>query len=321
MTPAEFDAAFLEECRRTVAGWSLRPRWRKERLAEFRARSEKDPKDLDAHLDLAEACLQSGNSLDAGTALARARAVAPDDPRLTELRGWLALRDLKNADRGFELLREARAKGRDHFDLRMALAERAEADGRPEEAVEHYRRAKVQFPRADGPAEPRRELARLYNALGKKDAARAEIEESVAMGETDFEGRLLLAGLYEGEGDLARAVEMLRGVIDIVPVPAPLPRQRETFAAAEVHARLGRLLAGTKRHGEAADAFRVAVAVGRTWDPREQPATLARWLVEFARAARAAGRAKEAREALEDALRTDPANPDAAELLRSSGDG
>ncbi len=321
LAPDEFDAAFLAECRRLVAGWSVRPRWSDGKLAAFRRRSEKDPKDMEAHLHLAEACLQRGNGVDAGTALARAQALSPEDPFLLDLRGRLALATLKTPDRGLELLRAALAKGRDHFDLRMTLARAAEKAGRNEEAVEHYRRAKVHFPRAEGRDDPRRELARLYLGLGQRDAAVRETEEIAAQGETALQERLVLAGAYESAADHAGAARILREIVDILPVPGPAARGAGPFPAAEVHARLGRSLARLERWTEAADSLRLAVVVGRTCDPKQGPALIAGWLVEQARAARAAGRGAESKAALQDALRTDPANAEAAELLRSPGDG
>jgi len=109
--------------------------------------------------------------------------------------------------------------------------------------------------------------------------------------------------------------------VDILPVLGTAPRGGQPFPAAEVHARLGRNLLPIERSAEAADSFRMAVIVGRTCDPKQAPAIVAGWLVEQARAARAAGREVEAKAALRDALRTDPANAEAAELLRSLGDG
>jgi tetratricopeptide (TPR) repeat protein len=317
LSPEEFDARFLARCRALTESWKVRPTWSDGRLAEFRARSGKDPKDLAAHLDYAEACLQRGNAIDAGTALARARALAPDDPRLAELKGTLALRTLRTPDRGLELYREALAGGRDHYDLRMALGLAADRAGKAEEAVEHFRRAKLLFPRSAGPGGPRQALARILTGLGRPDDALRELEEVAALSETDVESRLALAGAYEDRGDAAAAARVLAEILDVLPVP---PRgERNAFPAAEVHARHARALDGTGRPGEAADSFRLAVVVGRTFDPKAAPAVVAGWLVELARAARAAGRAFEARAALQDALRTDPGNAEAAELLRAMG--
>jgi tetratricopeptide (TPR) repeat protein len=326
LSAKEFDDAFLADCRRMTGGWSVRPRWSRERIEGFRKRSEKDPKDLEAHLLLGEACLQLTNAVDAGAALARAQAIAPEDPTLTELRGWLALGSLKNPDRGVELLREALAKGRDHFDLRIELARVAEAKGNIEEAVEHFRKAKMEFPRAQGHDDPRRQLARIYLGLGQKDASVKETEEIVAASETDLEGRLTLAGVYESAGNLDGAVRMLREIVDIMPVPGKPPRGGKPapgwkpFPAAEVQARLGRDLAQMDRSAEGVDALRLAVVVGRTCDPKENNKTIAKWLVSLAQAAHDAGRVLEAKAALQDAIRTDPNNTEAAEMLRSVGD-
>jgi len=78
---------------------------------------------------------------------------------------------------------------------------------------------------------------------------------------------------------------------------------------------------GADRAGEAADSFALAAAVGRGYEPKQAPAAVADWLVQQAKAARSAGRSEEARRALRDAVRTDPANLEAAEMLHSLGDG
>ena len=318
LSAEEFDRAFLEHCRRWTADWKVRPRWSETSLKEFRRRSDAGAGDLEAHLLYAEACLQKGNSIDAGTALARARALAPEDAFLKELHGTLLLHTMKTPEKGMALLREALARGRDHFDLRMALGAEAERQGKAEEALDHYRRAKVGFPRAQGEKDPRAEIARILTGLGRPDEAVRELEEAVALSETDLRGRLRLAGVYEGRGDFERAARILREIVDIRPLPAPAPRGRgEGFPAADVHARLGRALARLGRHGEAADALARAVAAGRDFDPRAEDATVAGWLAEQAKAALDAGRSLEARGAATEALRLDPGNAGAAEVLRS----
>jgi tetratricopeptide (TPR) repeat protein len=314
----EFDARFLESCRRMTGGWSVRPIWSDRKMEEFHRRSERDPKDLEAHLHYAEACLQRKNSIDPGTALARVRAAAPEDPFLTELRGVLALQTLKSPDRGMALLREALEKGREHFDLLYTVAAEDEKRGDLEAAVERFRRAKVLFPRATGPRDPREQLARIYTGLGKPDDATREMEEVAAMSETDLDVRMALATVYERRGDAAAAARVLKEALDIEPLPG---REKEKFPAAETHARLAKALSDLGRPGEAADSFRLAAIVGRSCDPRAEDVAVAKWLVGEARAARAAGRESEARAALEDAVRTDPRNTEAAEMLRALGGG
>ena len=321
LAPAEFDAAFLRYCARLTEGWAIRPRWSDAKFREFRRRSDADPKDLEAHLLLGEACLQQGSDIDAGTALARARALAPKDPFLTELRGMLALAGSRAKERDVSLLKEAFAAGRDHFDLRMLLAADAERAGKAGEAVEHWRKAKIQFPRASGPMDPRRELARVYAAQGKPEEAERELAEMAAIGESDIDTRLKLASVFEGRGDHAAAARMLGEILDIIPIPGRDARGKpSSFPAAEVHARYGAALVGLGRKAAAAAAYPMAVVVGRTQEPRVKGEDLAPWLVGQARAARDAGRLFEAKAAAADALRTDPSCAEAAELLQALGE-
>ncbi|HEU4394167.1 MAG TPA: tetratricopeptide repeat protein, partial [Planctomycetota bacterium] len=313
----EFDAGFLDHCKRLTGAWKVRPRWSDARLAEFRRRSEKDPKDAEAHLHLAEACLQRGNTVDAGTALARARAggVPEEDGFFTLLRARLAHATLKSPERALDLMRSALDRGWDEFDLRVALAADAEAEGREEEAVGHLRRAIVHFPR--DPA-PRRTLSRILTGLGRPDEAQAELESIAAMGESEIDARLMLADLNEARGNAAAAARVLAEIVDICPVPGFREKndRRPAFPAADVHARLGRALVKLERPGDAAGSFALAAAVGRGYEPRQPPETIAGFLVEQAKAAHAAGREEEARRALRDAVRTDPGNSEAPALLK-----
>jgi tetratricopeptide (TPR) repeat protein len=321
LDPAAFDARFLEHCRARTAGWRVRPDWSDRRLAEFRARAEKDAKDLEAHLLLAECRLQRGNAVDAGASLARARAAGAteEDGLFLALRARLALATLKSPDRGLDLLRRALARGFDDHGLRMTLGAVAEKEGDLEGALEHWRVATVLFPRSP---EPRGERARVLNALGRSEEAVAELEAVAAIGESEIRARLDLAGVFEGRGDAASAARVLGEVVDICPVPGDAPPKRPSeFPAAQVHARLARALLALARPAAAADSFALAAAVGRGYEPKEAPAVVAQWLVEQAKAGRAAGREEEARRALRDAVRTDPGNLEAAELLRALGDG
>lgn len=312
----EFDAGFLDHCKRLTGAWKVRPQWNDARFADFRRRSEKDAKDAEAHLHLAEACLQRGNTVDAGSALARARAggVPDEDGFFTLLRGRLAHATLKSPARALELLRSALARGWDEFDLRMALAAAAEQDGAEEEAIEHLRRAIAHFPRDP---EPRRRLARILVGLGDLAGSKAELEAIAAMGESEIEVRLELAAIHEANGDAAALARVLAEVVDICPTPGFREKndRRPAFPAADVHARLGRALVVLQRPGDAADSFSLAATVGRDYEPKQPPTTIAGFLVEQAKAAHAAGRAEEARRALRDAVRTDPGNSEAATLL------
>jgi len=321
VSPEELDLAFLEHLRGVTAAWKVRPIWSDAMLRKFRDRSAADPKDLEAHLGYAEACLRRNRTLDAGTALARARAVAPEDPRLLEYRARLTLASERKPDRGIALLREALAKGQDHFDLRMTLARADEVAGDAEKAMEHYRRAKGHFPPAAGEGSPRPELVRLLLAAGREEEATRELEEDVALVLDDVKGRLDLASVYEERKDWASAARVLREVLEVRPIPgAPGPRGSFFPQAWEVHRRLGAALAALGRPAEAARSFRLAALVARDMKPKLPPAAVAEILVEEARAALDAGAKEDARAALREALRLDPLQKEAPELQKRLGD-
>ncbi|MHC4924048.1 MAG: tetratricopeptide repeat protein, partial [Planctomycetota bacterium] len=288
VTPEEFDASFLRYCKRKVKDWKVRPFWSDEKLREFRRRSNKDAKDIKAHLYYAEACLQRGRDTDAGTGMARARALADENynAHLLELRARNALAKNPKSDRGLKLMREALDKGWDHFDLRMVLANAAGADGDEEKAVEHFRMAKQHFPRATGRADPRRALASLYLSLERPDDARRELEEIAAMGETELDARMKLARIYEDAGEKEIAARMLGEILDIRPING---KGEQSFPAVDIHARLGRVLMELNRPIDARKSFRRAVATGRLGDPRVVGEELADLLVEEAQAALSAG--------------------------------
>ncbi len=316
VTPEEFDRGFLAHCERRVAGWHLRPRWSDARLAEFRERSNRDAADLEAHLGYAEAALQRGNTFDAGTPLSRAVALQPANPRVLALRGRTALGSDRNPARGLDLLREALAAGEQDFALRMTLAGDALKRGAADEAEEHLRAAKLAFPRAAGSDGPRALLFRLYTGAGRVDDALREAEEAVAIDETDLRMRGRLARLYEDRGETEKAERVLAAMVDIRPLPGPMPPDGEVYDAVDVLARLGRARMALGRPADAVIPFRVAVAVRRAARDPSAEEELANLHVELGRAARAAGAAEEARSAAREALRLRPDHPGALLLLK-----
>jgi tetratricopeptide (TPR) repeat protein len=317
MSPKEFDDGFLAFLKERTAGWSVRPWWNDDRMKEFRERSRRDPADLEAHIGYIEASLQRENTFDAGTPLARAQEKAPTDPRVTELRGRLALATDAKPDRGLALLREALAGGVDHYDLRMVLGRAARSDDRLDEALEHFRRAKVLFPRVLEPRDARVELHSLHIAAARPEDALRELDERLGMDETDLVGRLKAADIHEDRGDLEAVRRLLQECIAIRPIPGPLDGvPGKLYDAAAVFDRLGRTRLALGDAAGAVKAHRSAFAILTTQEPRGSEEQVADVLVELARALLAAGSREDARAAAADALRRVPDHAGALLFLK-----
>lgn len=233
----DYDAAFAAFVGRRVGGYRLVPHWDEESVAGFQARVKADPKDVEAWVRLGWAHLQRRRDVDAGGALAKALALAPERPDVMLLEGRLA-QGTKRLDLAESHYRRFLATGADDLDVRLFLAARALADGRDtRQAVEHLEAAKVCFPRYLAKDSPHLQLARLYRGEGKMEAAIAELEAFGAIAAEDFGVRKELLAWYQEKGDAAQVARLCEEMTDISPFGAnrgqpPLLTLHRTWAEA-----------------------------------------------------------------------------------------
>lgn len=253
-------------------------------------------------------------SLRPGTAaaygpLATARARAGDlDGALDALETWVALAPDAAAPEVFLALGVAmREVGRE--DEGVVLLERALAldpDG-PLAAEVRGRLDRIAVEQAArllglGGAEPltaglRRELdlAGREAAAGALDAAQARLEAVVQQAPRSSEARAALGDVLLAQGDVAEAERALGWAVALEPDQS------------EWHARLGLLLAdqyGGRRHPEAADALRRALALRPGWPALQ---------LHLGRVLQEQGAWGDALDALRACVRLDPEGPDGAE--------
>lgn len=253
---ADFDARFAAYVGTLVSGYRMTPRWDDESKKAFEARVEQDPSDAQAWTRLGWALVQRGLAVDAGAALDKAVALAPDAPEVVLLQGELARRS-RRQDLATKHFERFLALGGDDFAARLALAQGALGDGRSADAVAHYEAAKRCFPRYAGQGDPYRALAALFEGEGKAERAIAELEAFADVAPEDWAVRKKLLAWYVRKQDDAGILRVCDELITISPFGASRG-ERPDF---EVHARYGEALERAGRTEEAAREWKVQVAL------------------------------------------------------------
>lgn len=321
--PEEFDRRFLEFARDYVKDVHVMPRVSNDKMRSLKRELRKTPKDLEKLLLFAMGHVVRNKTSDALQALAVAREIAPDDPRIAAVRArvsWLEGRP----DKAVEFAEDAVARGADYFELRSALGTHYATPrvGEFDKAKAHLRRAIELQPREAGPGSPRLALAGLLFGEGDErlDDAMRLLEDHVAVDENDRGSRTRLAGWYRSKGDEEREFATLLHLRELVPLPfAPGPGSFVRQEAVDLHERIGDLSMKRSDWAGAALAYHLAVecAVIETADgdiplPDDARSDL---LVRHAEALRSLGRTDDSRARLREALVLDPENEDAQRLL------
>jgi tetratricopeptide (TPR) repeat protein len=228
------------------------PRWDEESRKAFEARTKEEPGDAAAWTRLAWAYLQRGATIDAGAALAKSKALAPDAPDAILLEGELALR-ANRRDTAKAHFERFLAAGGDDVGARTALARIALEERRSEDAVAHFEAAKRCFPRQTGRGSPYLELARLHEGGGRMEDAVRELEAYAAIAQEDYEVRRKLAGWYASQKDDESLIRVSDEMIEISPFGAPKGKPPDLL----LHRRYAEALARAGRKPEAAREWRV----------------------------------------------------------------
>jgi tetratricopeptide (TPR) repeat protein len=249
---ADFDRRLSDYVGGLVKDYRIVPRWDEESRKAFEARTKEKPDDAEAWTRLAWALAQRGAAIDAGAALAKARALTPDAPDVILLEGELAQRANRRdlAKKHFERFLAA---GGDDFGARTALARIALEEGRSDDAVAQFEAAKRCFPRFVGKGSPYLELARLHEGGGKPEEAVAQLEAYAEIAQEDYEVRRKLAGWYATKKDDARLVRVSEEMIEINPFGASRGKPPDL----DLHRRFAEALLRLGRKEEAAREWHV----------------------------------------------------------------
>ncbi len=312
---AEYDQKFRDYVASIVSGWKMVPRWDDESKKAFSARVAKDPKDAEAWTRLGWWHAQRGHRVDAGAALEKAVALAPEAPEVILLQAEMA-RSV-GLDKAAEAqYRKFLATGNDDLACRLYLAKvAAGGDGGYEAAVREYEAAKACFPRYVGKDNPYLELEKLHAAAGKPEKALAELEAYARIAAQDYGARRELLKRYVEKGDDEAILATCQEMIEINPFGANAGKPPDL----QVHPAYARALAKKGRKEEAAREWKVERALLlRVEDEEVRKAGMLEARLERARLLLDLSRAPEALEEATAAISIDPNSEAARELRRKA---
>jgi tetratricopeptide (TPR) repeat protein len=253
----DYDAAFEAFVERKVGAYKMVPTWDDASLEAFQARVKADPKDALAWARLGQAHLQRGVEVDAGAALGKALALAPELPEVILLEAGLALRG-KRVDLTESHYRRLLEKGGDDLGARLFLAKRALEKGQDsEEAVRQLEAAKLCFPRYLAKDSPHLQLARLHRAANQGEKAIAELEAFASIAAEDVGVRRELLAWYRQKGDQAAVARLCEEIVDVSPFGADHDQPPDL----ELHRTYAQALLALGRKEEALRERRVQVEV------------------------------------------------------------
>lgn len=153
------------------------------RLAAAQAASDRDPRDIDAHIALGRALGDFGITDESFSHLNIARLI---DTTRVEADVWIAfyLERIGRAPHAIKALERAVAHDSSHHGARLALAEALAGGDRWKEAIPHFVRA-LELEPADG--RTHYNLACLLARSGESDRAMASLERAVTAGYRDWD--------------------------------------------------------------------------------------------------------------------------------------
>ena len=225
----KYDDQFKDFVGALVKDYRLVPRWDRKSMDAFRARTRKDPKDVQAWARLAWGHFQRKREIDAGHALSKAKDLAPDHPEVVLLLGRMAERGgrLAIAKKHYEAYIAA---GNDDFAARRFLARHAAREaGDQDKAIEHWTAAAKCFPaygggigtaRKPGPGNPYDQLAKLYAAKGDIEASVAQKETLARVAPRNMKVRRELRAWYHQQKDWQALARVCDEMIDVNPFGA-----------------------------------------------------------------------------------------------------
>lgn len=260
MTSRQFDQELLRYVEQDLLrGIKLVPRFDGATVGRRTAAARRDPRDLDARIDLAWAGLQQDNPVDAGRWLSEVLRVDPAHPQGMLVRAEM-LRRREQLEAAVEHYERGFRGGADDFDSRIRCGEVLLQLGRTEAAVDMFQRAKACWPSCTEQATaPELRLARIYRDQGDRTQAQMEMKVYVRRTARAFAPRYTLAEFERDAGNREEELRLLRECNRIDPFYR------------ELHERMAAACAALGRDAEAAREYEVAAAV----QPQQDRAYLA----------------------------------------------
>ena len=321
IAPEDLDKRFMAYAKDYVKDLRVMRHLTRAKTDKLRRALRKAEGDAEGWFLLCEGSLGQRDNPSALSALAKAAALKPDDPRIPQFRALAAWREQK-PDIAVKHAEEALAKGADLYELRMGLAEYYGQPGKDmEKSKAHLRRAIELFPLQTGPSDPRLLLASALSAESEKnlDEVTALMRAHVDVDEEDIATRRQLATVYAQHSKPDDELLMLEQILDIVPLPNGKWGRDD---AIQLHRRLAEMYLERKRYEDAELAWSCAVGVARMElgprsAPPAQPAETADLLAHHAESLHLLGREEQAKARVDEALRLDETNETANRLHES----
>jgi tetratricopeptide (TPR) repeat protein len=318
MSSARFDAQLLDWIEQEkLRGMRLVPRFDEASMQRLTVRAARDKKNLQIRVDLAWACLQRDNPVDAGRWLAEVLRADPDHGQGLLVRAELLSRR-QEADAAIDCWKRGFATGADDFDSRIRCGDALLAAGDAAGAEDQWQRAKACWPGCtEQGSAPELRLARLYRDQGEREKAQMEMKAYCRRTARAFTPRMTLAQFEREAGNRA---EELRYLVECNRID-PFHRQ--------LHVWLGEAYEALGKPALAALEYEVAAAVSpdldrralqRDWpkpaaDAPEELGERGSLWVRAARLRHGLGDVERARELLERVLRDASGTPAAADAL------
>lgn len=260
---ATYDASFRTYVQGLVKDYRLVPTWDEKSLEAFAERTRRNADDAEAWVRLAWAHFQRRREVDAGAALAKARALAPEHPEVRLLLGTLAAVN-KRHDLAREHLEAFLASGSDDLQARLYLADRAlRGEGGAPRAIEHLEAAKRCFPPYAGEDTPYLQLAKLYRGAGEVDKAIAELTAYALVQPNDYPVRKQLMAWARERSQWDVVARLGAEMVDISPFGAGAElRSGKATPDMDLHRHYAEALTHLERPLEALRERRVQVELG-----------------------------------------------------------
>ena len=263
--PAELDRRLLDYVDGEIAGRAVvRPR--RNAQGEALARARATAGDVEAWLDVANACVDLSRRADADDALARYLQARGETPAALSVLARRDLIDGQEAAARAKLERWA-AEGRPDADGLVLLGDLQVAAGERELAMATLRRAIGLFPGDVGPSSASSRLLVLLRDAGLEQERLALLETVVAYDETALEPRLELAREALRDGRLDAAMRLFAQAAEIDPYRG------------DTRLELADALRQAGRQDEAREQWRLLLGVraGQLPGGEEQQAALEAW--------------------------------------------
>lgn len=254
---AKVDAQLLDFVQNEkLRGMRLVPRHDDAALQRLLVEAARDRGNRQVRINLAWACLQRNNPVDAGRWLAEVLRADPEHAQGMLVRAEL-MRRRNEAEQALEFWRRGFAGGADDFDSRLAYGDALLAAGDGEGAAVQWQRAKACWPNcSEQDAAPELRLARLYREQGDDTRAQMEMKTFCRRTARAFAPRYTLAEFEREAGNFAQQAQYLVECNRIDPFHRDL------------HLRLGVAYEELGKRAQAALEFEVAAAVLPSMDRR-----------------------------------------------------